>query len=156
MCCSRKINRKINHLHQRALRLVYNDYRSSFDELLKNDKSISIHHKNIHNVAIEMFKVKNDLSPPFMKEIFDYNSNKRTTRLGDKFARPNINSVYKGENSPRSFGPIVWNTILPKNLKLCSTLAEFKNAIKSWIPNNCPCKLCKTYIEGVGFIEVFE
>ena len=57
MFCSRKINRKMNYIHERALRLV-NDYESSFDRLLKNDKSISIHHRNIHNVAIEMFKVK--------------------------------------------------------------------------------------------------
>jgi ribonuclease P/MRP protein subunit RPP40 len=156
MFCSRKINRKINYIHERALRLVYNDYRSSFEELLKNDKSISVHHRNIHNVAIEMFKVKNNLSPPFMKEIFEYNSNGRTTRMGDKFARPNVNKVYSGENSLRSFGPIVWNTMLPENLKVCSTLAEFKNTIKSWIPNNCPCKLCKTYIKGVGFVELFE
>ena len=30
MFCSRKMNRKINHLHERALRLVYNDYNSTF------------------------------------------------------------------------------------------------------------------------------
>ena len=65
------MNRKINHVHERALRLVYNDYMLSFEELLKNDKSISIHHRNIHNVAIEMYKVTNKLSPSFMKEIFD-------------------------------------------------------------------------------------
>ena len=48
MFCSRKINRKINFIHQRALRLVYNDYRkSSFNELIENDNSISIHHRSI-------------------------------------------------------------------------------------------------------------
>ena len=154
MFCSRKINRKINYIHERALRLVYNDYRSSFDELLKSDKSISIHHRNIHNVAIEMFKVKNNLSPSFMKDIFDHISDGRATRMGDKFVRPKVNKVYKGENSLRIFGPIVWNTMLPNKLKVCPNLAEFKNSIKSWLPKNCPCRLCKTYIKGVGFIKV--
>ena len=69
MFCSQNMNRKINHIHERALRLVYKDYRSSFEELLRNDKSISIHHRNIHSVAIEMFKVKHVylhhcISPP--------------------------------------------------------------------------------------------
>ena len=72
MFCSKKMNKKINHVHERALRLVYNDYRTPFDELLKNDKSVSIHHRNLHNVAIEIYKVKNKLSPPFIQEIFEH------------------------------------------------------------------------------------
>ena len=48
---SRKLNRKINHLHERALRLVYDDYTSYFDDLLQKDGSVSIHHRNIQNVA---------------------------------------------------------------------------------------------------------
>ena len=63
------MNKKVNHVHERALRLVYQDYSSTFEELLKKDNSMTFHHKNIHQVAIEMFKVKHNLSPPFMKEI---------------------------------------------------------------------------------------
>ena len=129
-------------------------YKSSFAGLLKNDKSISIHHRNILNVAIEMCNIKNNLFPPFMKDIFDHNSDSRATRMGEKFVRPKVNKVYKGENSLRSFGPIVWNTMLPNKLKVCSNLAEFKNSLKSWTPSNYPCRLCKTYIKGVGFIKV--
>ena len=145
MFCTREINRKINYIHERAMRLVYNDYRSSFEELLMNDKSISIHPRSIYNVAIEMFKVKNNLSSPFMKEIFEHNSNGRTTRMGDKFARPNVNKVSNGENSLRSFGTIVWNTMVSNKLKVCTTLVEFKNTIKSWIPKNFSCKSCRIY-----------
>ena len=155
MFCIREMNMKINHIHERALRLVYFDYNSSFEELLKKDKSISIHHRNIHKVATLMYMVKNNLSPPFIQDIFEYKGHGRITRMGDKFARPNVNKVYKGENSLRNFGPIVWNTILPQNLKECSSLLEFKNSIKSWIPNNCPCRLCKINVKGVGFLKVF-
>ena len=63
MFCSRKLNRRINHIHERALRLIYNDYFSKFESLLKRDKSVSMHHRNIHRVAIEMYKAKNKLSP---------------------------------------------------------------------------------------------
>jgi hypothetical protein len=138
------------------LRLVYNDYHSSFEELLRNDKSLSIHHRNIHNVAIEMYKVRNNLSPSFMKEIFDHKGNVTKTRTGDKFARPNVNKVFKGEYSLRSFGPIVWNIMLPETFKVASSLAEFRNSIKAWVPNNCTCRLCKNYVKGLGFVEVFE
>ena len=76
--------------------------------------------------------------------------------MGDKFTRPTVKKVYMAENSLRSFGPIVWNTMLPKGLKECSGLVEFKNSIKSWIPNNCPCRLCKPYLRGVGFFEIVD
>ena len=62
MFCSRKLNKEINYIHEKLLRLVYNDYTNTFEDLLVNDKSVSIHHYNIQRVAIEMFKVKNNLS----------------------------------------------------------------------------------------------
>lgn len=156
MFCSRQMNRKINHVHERALRLVYRDFNSTFEELLNKDKSVCIHHRNIHQVAIEMYKVKNNLSPPLMRELFKYNTYGHNTRMGDKFLRPNVNKVYKGVNSLRNFGPIVWNTMLPNTIKQCTSLLAFKNSIKSWIPNNCPCRLCTYYIKDLGFTQVYE
>ena len=127
MFCSGSMNNKINRIHERALRIVYRDYESSFDELLEQDKSLRFHHRNIHQVAIEMFKVKHGLSPPFMKDIFEITDLNNTI----DFRRPNVNSVKKGCRSLRSFGPIVWNTMLPENCKSCETLDEFKISIKA-------------------------
>ena len=121
MFCSRRMNRRINRIHERALRLVYEDYASSFNELLAKDKSISIHHRNIHCVAIEVYKVINGLSPQFMNDIFDLYHGP-STRSGKAFLRPKCNTVYKGDNSLRSFGPIVWDNMLPERLKCCTTL----------------------------------
>jgi hypothetical protein len=66
-CLSRKMNNRINHIQERGLRIVYQDYTSSFDELLAKDKSVRIHHKNIQRVALEMFKVKHDLCPKLFR-----------------------------------------------------------------------------------------
>ena len=100
MFCSRKMNRKINHIHERALRLVYNDYSATFDELLIEDKSVCIHHRNLQQLAIEMYKVKNKLSPPFMQELFTHVGEGGGTRSGgDKFLRPNVNKVNKKGNT---------------------------------------------------------
>ena len=72
---SRTLNNKINKIHERALRLVYDDENLTFQELLDLDGSITIHHKNIQRLAIEMFKIKNNLSPPLMNDIFKENTN---------------------------------------------------------------------------------
>ena len=73
--CGRNLNNRINHLHERLLRIVYNDYESSFQELLELDNSVSIHHRNIRLLAIELFKVKYFLSNQIMSELFDLRNN---------------------------------------------------------------------------------
>ena len=91
-----------------------------------------------------------------MQEIFEYRGIGRSTRMGEKLGRPNVNEVYKDEMSLRNFVPIVWNTMLPENLKRCASLDDFKSLVKSWIPNSCPCRLCKCRVNDVGFIELFD
>ena len=59
---SRKVNSKINHIHERTLRIVHKGNISSFEELLRKDKFFCIYHRNIQSLAIELFKVKNNLS----------------------------------------------------------------------------------------------
>ena len=119
-------------------------------ELLREDKTISLHHRNIHNVAIEMYKVKKDLCPSFMKEIFTYNV------ANDKFSRPNVRTENMGKLSMRSFGPIVWNTMVPDKIKSSPNINVFKDSIKSWIPENCNCNLCKDWVDGVGYVNITE
>ena len=70
MYCQRKSNNLINGIHERALRIAYNDYVSDFDALLIKDDYVTIHQRNINALTIEIYKTLNDLNPVFMKEIF--------------------------------------------------------------------------------------
>ena len=63
MCYNRSLNHKINRLHKRCTRIIYSDKKSSFDEFLDKDESVSIHHQNIQKLGIEMFKVLNGENP---------------------------------------------------------------------------------------------
>ena len=67
---SRTLNNRINGLLKRALSLVYNDFSSSFPELLQKDKSVTAHHCNLQTLAYEIFKVKNNMAPEILTEIF--------------------------------------------------------------------------------------
>ena len=73
---SRGNNSKIKHLHERCLRLIYNDKKSSYEELLIKDGTISIHHRKIQTLATEMFKVKNEIFPENICDIFIQRVNK--------------------------------------------------------------------------------
>ena len=63
MFCGRTLNRRINRLHERALRIAYEDYESSFEELLIKDDSVTIHQRNLRVLALEMYEVSHKLSP---------------------------------------------------------------------------------------------
>ena len=151
-CPSVELNRKINRIQERALRIVYLDYTSSYGDLLGRDGSVTIHQRNIQLVAIEMFKVKNGVGPTIVRDLFSLNGGGSR----NDFFRPNVNTEYMGKLSIRYFGPLVWDSMLPAEFKSVGTLKKFKKEIRKWIPVGCPCRLCKNIVHGVGFIETFE
>ena len=57
--CSRKINNRINRIQERALRIVYKDYVSTFAQLLEKDSSVSIHIRHLQVLETEIFKARN-------------------------------------------------------------------------------------------------
>ena len=62
-------------MHERALRIVYNDYKSNFKELLERDHSFTNHERNIQYLDIEAYTVKNGLSPVIMNDVFQFGKN---------------------------------------------------------------------------------
>ena len=148
---SRQINAKINKLHERALRIVYKDQKLTFEQLLVLDKSHSIHHRNLQKLAVEMFKVKHNMVPAPLQELFpkyDNVFNLRNQRCWQSF---NIRTVGYGIDTLAYRGEKTWQ-LLPDFIRNSNTLSEFIFKIKKWNPHGCTCRLCKTYIHNVGYI----
>ena len=80
MYCQRQSNNLINRIHERALRITYKDYTSDFANLLRKDRSVTIHQRNVHALASEVFKTVNDQNPVFMKNIFTLKEHQYFTR----------------------------------------------------------------------------
>ena len=151
MCHSRTNNRKINRLHERCLRIIYNDKQSSFIKSLEKDNSVSIYQRNLQILAIEMFKVSNGLPPVLMNNIFKLRDEQTyNLRKLSQFCRPKVNSVLNGTERVSFLGQVIWD-LVPNELKDIGNLTAFKT-IKKWSPEKCPCRLCKVYISNVGFI----
>ena len=67
---SRGLNNKINRIHERTLRITYNDKSSSYEEVLTKDRSVTIHHRIIRALTIEISKVMLGISPPLLNKVF--------------------------------------------------------------------------------------
>ena len=66
-------------------------------------------------------------------------------RTSSDLKTSSVNTVYKGDDSLRHLGPLLWQ-IVPEYLKNAKSLEAFEIGIK------CPCRSCKEYIPGVGYI----
>ena len=71
--CSRRSNHLINKLQERTLRRAYNDFNSSFSELLEMVNESTRHIRNLKFLFTEVYKFLNGLSPPIMNEVFQKN-----------------------------------------------------------------------------------
>ena len=110
MLHSRKLNSKINRL--RDYTIMYNNNPSTFEELLELDNSVSIHHRNLQCLAMELYKIFSAISPDIMNDIFPLNilfiyDIRKRQMLYTRF----VKSVYRRNESLSSLAAKIWNLI---------------------------------------------
>ena len=120
----RKLNNCNNNIHRRALRIVFRDYDSTFQQLLKQNKSVSIHQRNLQLLATEIFKRRNGLNPVIMEDIFKFKNLTYNFRNVETLNRSNFNSVKYGSETITSLSAKIWK-ILPYGNKELTSLSTF-------------------------------
>ena len=100
-----------------------------------------------------MYKVQNNCSPQIMNKVFPISEPIYEHYLinTSDFAAHRIKTVRYGLESLSYLGTRLCN-ILPDEYKKIQSVKNFKAKIRSWVPVNCACRLCKIYIQHVVFI----
>ena len=129
MCCNRSCNNGINHLHDRGLRIVYNDNVSSFKDLLQRGQPVRIHHRNIRLLGTELYKTRNNISNHIMNELFEQRNIIYNLRSQTDFTTGPISTVNNGLKNIRYLGPKIWNNI-PLDIRNSGNIEEFTRKIK--------------------------
>ena len=111
MCHSRTVNSKINKLHERCLRIVYNGKKWFFEELLETDKSVPVRIKNLPVLATEMFKVYRNISHLMVRQVFQLKSNDYNLRQFSHFELPNGRSTFCGTESISFLGSKIYHIV---------------------------------------------
>ena len=151
MFYSRKLNERINHIHERAPRIVYKDCNSSFQEFLIEDKSL-----NINPLITEMYKnlwlKSSKLKMPYhLSSWMMFFSLSKNHTPYEQLRSRKIRTTKYGIETSSYLGPKLWN-LVPNEYKTIESLEDLKAKIKTWAPENCPCRLRKTYLHQVSFI----
>ena len=79
MFSSREANKLINRVHERSIRIVSNYNASNFENLLEENKEITIHQRNLQVLMIEVYKIINGYAPPIMDNFFIFRENTRNS-----------------------------------------------------------------------------
>ena len=91
---SRKMNKKINHLQERYLRIVCSDRTSSFGKLLETERSVPIHIRNLQTLAAGFSTETKDLAYTIFSAIFSKRSVQYNLRHASEFSVPNLKSTF--------------------------------------------------------------
>ena len=148
---TKELNNRINSLHEKVLRLTYQNRNSPFDELLKLAKSVSIHHRNLQYLLTKIYKVKmRPTSPPIINCILTLDQNASyNLRSGVAVTRKNIRTNKSCFETFSTIRAVLWGN-LPSDIKNSDSLNIFERKIKQWTPDNCSCKICKKFTKNLG------
>ena len=139
---SRRLNKGTNHIHERALRIFYKDFKSSIQELLIEDNSLNIYHSNLQKLVIEIFRVINGLSLEFMNNVLEIIEKPYFLQTTSHFRSRSIRATKHGIEKPSYLGSKLWN-LVPNEYQTIKSFADFKAETKTSFPEDCPSRLCK-------------
>lgn len=124
---------KLERTNKRALRLVTNNSYLRYEEMLEQEKQLSVYRRCLKTAAVMMYKVRNGTTPIYIKELFEEQRLAYDIRDNNKFVLPQFNTIKFGKNSFRYFGAKLWN-YLPIEIKNMGSLNTFKSAVHRWLP----------------------
>ena len=141
--CGKQDAQKLEKIQERALRFVYCDYQSSYQSLLTRSNCETLHISRLKQIAIEVFKITNNLSPVYLKKYFELQDSRYETRGNKQNLKIGRHNTQKyGTQSFKHVGAKIWNE-LPNHFKGTLTLTEFKSLIDTWSQTNCSCNFCR-------------
>ena len=129
MFCHKQDYLEIAKIQYKTWKIVYNS-NQSYEELLLRNNEVSIHQKQLHILATEVFKSLADINPDFMKSYFTIREKPYCLQNGIFLKTPRADSIHYGTNSVLFQACLVWNN-LPLSVKQSqSSLIELKSKIK--------------------------
>ena len=139
--CGAEYTSKMERIQFRALKFVYNDFNTSYTELLAraNLPTLQLHRKR--EILVEVFKSVNKMSPSFMWDLFKVKDITYNLRSNRNVCLNHCRTKRYGLDSLSYHGAHLWN-LLPNDMKKCKDLDIFKASVRNWNEPMCKCRMC--------------
>ena len=134
---------KMEKLHERCIRFIYNEYDKNYFDILNENKLMTLFAKRTLTMCCETYKTVNGLNAAYMKDIFDPRPSKYPSRNKYDLYIPKVNQITYGYKSYRVQGAKIWN-FLPNEIKEIKSYDTFKKTINDIRMPFCSCQSCLT------------
>ena len=141
MFCRKTLYSKIEKIHHKTLKVIYESH-YAYDNLLLQSNTFSVHHKDLRFLMTEIYKSISQLNPEFMWSYFTHKDMPYNLRKSPILGLPKIHSFYYGTNAIHFRGFLIWNN-LRAVVKSSNSLFDFKNKIKNIGDIDCGCLICR-------------
>ena len=108
--CRASDTRRLERVQERGLRAVFRDKLSSYQQLLEKANLPTLYNRRLQDICILTYKVKHNLCPRTICNMFYTNSHTYSLRQRD-FHLPRFNTVTYGKHSIRYLGPRLWSKL---------------------------------------------
>ena len=139
--CSCESSQKLERNQNCCLRLVLDNYKSNYGNLIKKNGTTTTEIKRLRALGNKIFKTINNINPSHMKNIFTPKTNAKI-QPHDIIVRRNNTATY-GDKSLIALGPNIniWNKV-STNIKSLTSVTKFKEYIRTWFRPSCKCNVC--------------
>ena len=132
---------KVEKIQKRALRVIMNDYESSYQDLLIKSGQPLMFVSRLRSIACEVYKSIHKLNPSFLHDLFTYKHTGYESRRKIKLHQRLVKTQTYGIRSVRYEGAQLWNKLPPEIIK-AESFQTFKSLIKKWEGPQCQCGFC--------------
>ena len=130
--CTAPNARCMEKIQERALKCVYSNHTASYESLLNKARLPSLEVGRQMNIAIQTFKILNDLSPTYLLELIEKCCRTRNLRNSENILKiPLMKRVRHGTNSFCFLASKIWYS-LPEALRITRDLKTFRDGLRAY------------------------
>ena len=117
--------KKIERIQERSLRILYNDFTSSYASLLEKADTTTVLIRRLRLIAIFVFKSLHGLNPSYCKDMFNFQTHMYNFRNTYTLVQPARRTTTFGLKTISYIGAKLWNC-LPNWQENCMILMSLK------------------------------
>ena len=109
--CTKGNSKKLERIQERALRIIFKDYTSSYDTMLQRSNMLSLDLLRLKHLAVEMYKCVHGMNPAYLNDTFSIKETAYDLRDTSVMNQNSFKTRTYGYRSFAYYGSKLWNCL---------------------------------------------